>query len=171
VVTGGRDGIDYLQTRLFNAIGIAPTAWERDINGKPNFGGGASFTARDWAKFGQFSYQYGAWNGVQLLPADAMRRCLEYRAGGFGGYALGWWVNRPVGPGGYIATRDSVPWTASVEARWAAGGKIAPSAPDDTAIAFGAGNRKLYVIPSRRLSIVVIAGDNDDEGFFSRLFG
>lgn len=62
-----------------------------------------------------------------------------------------------------------MPWTAAVEARWAAGGKIAPSAPDDLVIAAGAGNRKLYVIPSRRLSIALIAGDNDDEGFFSRL--
>lgn len=39
------------------------------------------------------------------------------------------------------------------------------------AIAFGAGNRKLYIIPSREISIVVIVGENDDEAFFSRLFG
>ncbi len=81
VATGGQDGITYLQAEVFNTIGIAPTDWERDLNGNANFGGGASFTARDWANFGQFSAQYGAWNGVQLLPATAMRRCFEYRSG------------------------------------------------------------------------------------------
>jgi CubicO group peptidase (beta-lactamase class C family) len=168
VARGGQDGIVYLQAKVFSPIGIAPTEWARDINGNPNFGGGASFTARDWARFGQFSYQYGAWNGVQILPAAAMRRCLEYRSGAVATYGFGWWLNRPAG-NSYVATGDSIPWTAAVEARWINGGKIAPSAPDDMAIAFGAGNRKLYVSPSLKLSIAVIAGTNDDEAFLARL--
>lgn len=169
VAIGGQDGIAYLQAKVFTPIGIAPTDWERDINGNANFGGGASFTAREWARFGQFSAQYGAWNGVQILPAAAMRRCFEYRSGAAQIYGSGWWLNRPAGTS-YVASRDSTPWTAAVEARWTAGGKIAPSAPDDLAIAFGIGNRKLYVSPSQALSIAVVAGTNDDEAFLSRLF-
>jgi len=169
VARSGQDGIAYLQTKVFTPLGVAPTEWARDANGNANFAGGASFTARDWAKFGQFSYQYGAWNGVQILPAAAMRRCFEYRSGASASYGFGWWLNRPAGTS-YVATRDSTPWTAAVETRWTNGGKIAPSAPDDMAIAFGAGNRKLYISPSLKLSIAVIAGTNDDEAFLSRLF-
>jgi hypothetical protein len=38
------------------------------------------------------------------------------------------------------------------------------------AIAFGAGNRKLYVSPSARLSLVVIGGTADDDELMRRLF-
>lgn len=97
VVRGGRDPLDYLQTRVLDRIGVRPTDWSRDRNGKPNFGGGAPMTARDWARYGAFVAQHGRWNGTQIVPADLMRRCLDYRPGGFQGNALGWWVNRPVG--------------------------------------------------------------------------
>lgn len=169
-VTGGRDGINYLQTRVFDRIGIRPTEWERDTRGKPNFAGGASMTARDWARFGQFMEQSGLWNGTQVVSAARLQNCVTYRSGAFAGYGLGWWLNRPVGST-YVPSRDSLPWGSEVTSRWAAGGKFAPSAPDDMFAAFGFGQRKLYVIPSRDLVIVRIGGPTEEDPFFQLLFG
>jgi len=169
-VAGGRDGIDYLQSRVFDRIGIRPTEWTRDIEGKPNFGGGASMTALNWARFGQFMEQLGSWNGQQIVSAERLRRCVVYRSGAFQGYGLGWWLNRPVGPS-YVATRDVLPWSSEVLDRWLAGGKLAPSAPDDMFVAFGAGQRKLYVVPSQDLVVVRIGGPTAEDRFFSILNG
>jgi len=168
VIRGGRDGVSYLQQRVFDAIGIAPTEWLRDVNGKPNFGGGAAFTAKDWALFGQFSAQLGEWQGRQIISRARMSRCFTYATNAFLGYGFGWWLNRSVGTS--FSSEDVIPWPAEVTARWASGGQIAPSAPADMAIAFGAGNRKLYVSPSARLSLVVIGGTADDEELMRRLF-
>lgn len=168
VIRGGRDGIDYLQQRIFSPIGIVPTDWSRDINGKANFGGGASFTAKHWALFGQLSAQLGEWNGRQLISRDRMSRCFTCETVAFLGYGFGWWLNRSVGNS--FSGDDNVPWPDDVTARWASGGQIAPSGPSDLAIAFGAGNRKLYVSPSNRLSMVVIAGTANDEKLMRRLF-
>ena len=169
-VAGGRDGIDYLQSRVFDRIGIRPTEWSRDIKGKPNFGGGASMTALDWARFGQFMEQFGTWNGQQIVSAQRLRRCVEYRSAAFQGYGLGWWLNRPVGQS-YFPARDVLPWNSEVLDRWVAGGKLAPSAPDDMFVAFGAGQRKLYVVPSQNLVLVRIGGPTAEDRFFSILYG
>jgi CubicO group peptidase (beta-lactamase class C family) len=169
-ITGGQDGINYLKTRVFDRIGIATTDWSRDIKGKPNFAGGAEMTALNWARFGQFMEQFGQWNGQQIVSSARLQRCVDYRSGAFHGYGLGWWLNRPVG-NSYVATRDNLPWNAEVTGRWAAGGKLAPSAPDDMFVAFGAGQRKLYVIPSQDLVIVRIGGPTEEDRFFQLLYG
>lgn len=169
-ISGGRDGIEYLQSRVFDRIGIRTTDWARDIKSRPNFGGGASMTALDWARFGQFMEQFGTWGGQQIVSEERLRRCVEYRSGAFQGYGLGWWLNRPVGQT-YFPARDVLPWNSEVLDRWLAGGKLAPSAPDDMFVAFGAGQRKLYVIPSQNLVIVRMAGPTEENRFFSILYG
>lgn len=75
-----------------------------------------------------------------MLTEARLRRCAEYRSGAFTGYGLGWWLNRPVGTS-YVPGRDNLPWNEEVLNRWAAGGKFAPSAPDDMFAAFDAGQR------------------------------
>lgn len=169
-VTGGRDGVAYLQPRVFDRIGIRPTGWQRDLKDKPNFGGGASMTATDWARFGQWMEQEGSWNGQQIVSAARLARCAQYRSAAFQGYGLGWWLNRPVGSS-YVSGRDLLPFDADVKARWAAGGKVAPSAPDDMIAALGAEERALFVIPSQDLIIVSIGGSGDIEAFFRTLYG
>ena len=148
----------------------ALTGWERDLRGKPNFAGGAEMTARDWARFGQFMEQWGEWNGARLVSADRLERCVTYRSGAFAGYGLGWWLNRPVGDS-FLSGRDSVPWNSEVITRWLAGGQLAPSAPADMFVAFGFGQRKLYVIPSDDLVVVRIGGPTEEDRFFQLLYG
>jgi len=112
-VTGGTDSLAYLQQRVLSRIGIQPTAWSRDVRGQPNFGGGASFTARDFATYGQFILQRGQWQGVQVLSAERIGRCSSYSNPAFLGYGFGFWLNRKVGSS-YAQGIDSVPWPGDV---------------------------------------------------------
>jgi CubicO group peptidase (beta-lactamase class C family) len=169
-VTGGADPLNYLQQRIFTPIGIAPTDWKRDIAGKPNFGGGASFTARSWATYGQFILQNGRWNNVAIVPESAIADCSRYENSGFRGYGLGFWLNRDVGTT-YNASYDSTPWPAEVETRFAAGGRIAPDVPESMFMAYGAGNAKMYVLPSHNIVAVKIGGSRDDNTFLGILIG
>lgn len=155
VVSGGTDPLEYLTRRVLDPIGLAVGSWQRDLNGKPNFGGGASLTAREWAKFGQLMLDDGAWNGVQLLPAGLLSRCAAYRTDAFWGYGLSWWLNREVGST-YQPGQDSVDVTRALG--WSTGGRLAPSVPADMYMAAGFGGYRLYVIPSLRLVAVRMGG-------------
>lgn len=167
-ISGGRDPLTYLQAGVFDRIGIAPTAWLRDARGKPNFGGGASFRAVDWARYGQFILQNGQWNGQQIISAARIRRCATYESPAFRGYGLGFFLNRPVGAT-YQPGQDSIPFPQEVRDSWAAGGKIAPDAPDSMMMAYGAGNMKMFILPSHNAVIVKLAGNADDNRFLGLL--
>ncbi len=169
-VTGGRDPVSYLQTRVFDRLGVVPGDWERDTKGKPNFGGGARLTAGEWARYGQLILQNGRWNGEQVLSEAGVRRCTGYETGAFRAYGLGWWLNRPT-DGTYTPGVDSVPWPADVRERFAAGGKIAPDVPDSMFLAYGAGNMKMFVLPSHELVVVRLGGSADDNRFLGVLIG
>jgi hypothetical protein len=168
-ITGGRDPLTYLQQRVLTPIGSNVGSWQRDVKNKPNFGGGAAMTASDWLRYGQFILQEGAWNGVQLVSAARIRRCGSYQSPAFLGYGLGFWLNRPVGSS-YTANEDGIPWPMEVRTRLAAGGQIMPAAPADTMISYGAGNMKMFIIKSRGLVVVKLAGSADDNEMFARLF-
>jgi CubicO group peptidase (beta-lactamase class C family) len=155
LVTGGRDPLDYLKSRVLDRIGLTVGDWQRDLNGKPNFGGGASLTAREWAKYGQLMLADGVWNGVQVLPPGLLSRCASYRTDAFWGYGLSWWLNREVGST-YQPGQDSVDVTKALE--WSTGGRLAPSVPADMYMAAGFGGYRLYVIPSLRLVAVRMGG-------------
>jgi CubicO group peptidase (beta-lactamase class C family) len=168
-LTGGLDPVAYLESRVLTPIGSRPGGWARDIKGKPNFGGGASFTALDWMRYGQFILQDGRWGATQVVSAARIARCGTYRSPAFEGYGLGFWLNRPVGAT-YNPSQDDLALDSATLARLTAGGKIVPSAPDDTMIAWGAGNMKMFVIKSRGLVVVKLSGTADDSEFFTRLF-
>ncbi|MFN7693215.1 MAG: serine hydrolase domain-containing protein [Burkholderiales bacterium] len=164
VIAGGRDPLEYLKSRVLDRIGLVLGEWQRDLNGKPNFGGGASLTARDWAKFGQLMLNDGAWSGVQVLPPRLLSRCASYRTDAFWGYGMAWWLNREVGAT-YQPRQDSVDVTKSLG--WATGGRLAPSVPADMYMAAGFGGYRLYVIPSLRLVAVRMGGRDPSDATVS----
>lgn len=65
----GADALAWPRRALFGPLGMASAVLETDEAG--TFVGGSYLyaTARDWARFGQFLLQDGAWNGHQILPA------------------------------------------------------------------------------------------------------
>jgi CubicO group peptidase (beta-lactamase class C family) len=169
-VTGGQDSVSYLQTRVLNRIGIAPTQWLRDIRGHANWGGGAYFTARAWATYGQFILQKGAWQGVQIVPAALIERCSTYRNDAFLGYGLGFWLNRRV-QGTFTPGVDTAPWPPAVAARFGAGSNIAPNVPESMFLAYGAGNVKMFILPSHGMVAVKVGGTEDDDQFLGLMLG
>ena len=67
-VTGQRIA-DYLQTRLFNPLGISGIDWEINPQNINVGGWGLRLKTEDMAKFGQLFLQRGKWKGKQILPA------------------------------------------------------------------------------------------------------
>jgi len=168
-VTGGRDPAEFLQTVVLNRIGATVSDWRRDASGNPILAGGAFMTARDWARYGQLVLQNGVWEGQQILPANIMTECKTPQTPAAGNiYGLGWWLNLPAQ--NFNPREDSIPLQPAEEERLSSGGNFIPTAPNDLFYARGAGNMKLFIIPSRNLVIARQGGATDDVEFFRLLF-
>lgn len=144
----GQDPVTFLQTNLFDPLGIQAVEWQRDAKNKPQMAGGASLTARDWIKYGQLFLQEGVWQGSQLLNQGLVQLSTTYPNPTFLGYGLTWWLNSPYG-NSYNPGIDQIPQDGL-----GTGTQIAPSAPEDMYMAAGTGNQRLYVIPSLRFVVV-----------------
>lgn len=129
------DPLAYLQRRVFDPIGIAPTHWRRGTDGNPHMPSGAGFTARAWARFGWFVMR----EGEGQLDRSALAQCFEgTRANP--GYGISWWLLREgLVPPGRAA---GIELDRSLTARF---GPIVMAA--------GAGDQRLYLIPERGLVI------------------
>lgn len=68
-VTGERVR-DYLQTRLFDPLGMGRPRWDTNFEGITLGGYGLRLRTEDIAKFGQLYLQRGRWRGRQLVPAE-----------------------------------------------------------------------------------------------------
>lgn len=64
----GQKVIDYLQTRLFEPLGIAKPDWEESPQHINTGGWGLRLKTEDIAKFAELFLQEGKWNGKQILP-------------------------------------------------------------------------------------------------------
>jgi CubicO group peptidase (beta-lactamase class C family) len=64
----GADSLAFPTERLFAPLGMASAVLEADARG--HFVGSSYLyaTAQDWARFGEFLLQEGAWDGKALLP-------------------------------------------------------------------------------------------------------
>ena len=150
---GGESFEAYLDRRVLDPIGATVDWRVRCADGRPQVGGGAFATARDWAAFGEFVRRGGrpADTGMSdppLVDPAAL-------AAGFQGtaanpaYGRTWWLRRPV-PAALRRTNRIV---ASEWADAADAGRL----PADLVAALGAGKQRLYIIPSRKLVIVRLA--------------
>jgi CubicO group peptidase (beta-lactamase class C family) len=175
-ITGGTDPVDYLQTKLFTPIGIPRTSqiWQRDIEGRPQMAGGASFTATDWVKFGQFMLQRGTWQSTRLLEAARLDQCTGgYINPAYKGYGLTWWLNAH--SAGTVSAIDSIPPDGQPLPGF---DQVAPNAPADMYLAAGLGKQRLYIVPSQNLIVArfapIAAGslsDWSDDTFLGKILG
>lgn len=143
------DPAAYLQRRVLDPIGVAPTTWRRGVDGMPLMPQGAALTARAWARFGQFVLE----GGRGLIDAEALRQAFLPSAAN-PGYGLSWWLLRP----------GLVPPTprAGVEITAAAAARLG-----DVRMAAGAGDQRLYLFPERGL-VVARQADQILRGMFAR---
>lgn len=143
----GESPLAYLERRVLDPIGMDVARWRTDPSGNPGMSAGAFLTAREWVKFGQLMARNGAWEGRQILSAEALAKCRQGSAANpmFG---YGFWLNSGADPA--IASREHNPVKPEDVER----GLIAPNAPSDLFLAIGARNQRLYVIPSMDMAIV-----------------
>ncbi len=124
---------------LFAPIGATSALWV----GRPLRGDvGLRMTPRDMARFGLLTLAGGRWaGGAPLVPPAHLRASLSTSQRMNPSYGYLWWLNgkpshRLPGGGG------------------AQPGPLFPNAPRDLVAALGAGDQKIYVVPSLDLVVV-----------------
>ncbi len=154
----------YLDRRLLKPLGVRLEWRIRCADGRPQVGGGAFATARDWARFGEFVRSGGRHEGEDLVRPALLAECFR-GTNPNPAYGQTWWLRAPVPAklrrGNAIVRSE---WADAADAAWL---------PGDLVAALGAGKQRLYVIPSRKLTIVRLGGfparGFEDAEFLSRL--
>lgn len=154
---GGRfkTPLDYLTARILDPLGVKPAAWRKGADGYPHLPSGAALTARDWTKFGEFvrlerlaaKDPTPRKSGAILLDAKAFAENFEGSAVN-AAYGLTWWLNRKPSAEAYEASRTMQ--VASDLYNHPRRDEL----PADLFMAAGAGNQRLYIIPSKGLVVV-----------------
>ncbi len=128
------DPLQYFTRRILDPLGVRPAQWRRGPDGNPFWPQGAALTARDWARFGWFVLR----DGEGRVDRAALAQCFEpSRANP--GYGLSWWLLRD----GLIppSRRSEVDIDPALVERY------------DIRMAAGAGDQRLYLIPSMQMVI------------------
>ena len=129
------DPVAWLAHRILDPIGVRFDDWKRGRDGNPYMPQGGQFTARNWAKFGQWVS-----DGAAGVDREVFAALFEPTAAN-PGYGLSWWLLRPglIGP----SPRAGI----DVEA-------LARVALDeDIVMAAGAGDQRLYLLRDRGLVV------------------
>ncbi len=96
MVGSGEPYENFLQTRLFDAIGMRSARGTFDAAGTFIASSYVFCTARDFARFGTLYLRDGVWDGQRLLPegwVDSARRLRSVDAETGNGYGSQWWVD------------------------------------------------------------------------------
>jgi len=157
--------LDYLKRRILDPIGVRVGDWVHDASGNPHIPNGAHVAAREWAKYGQWILQGGAWEGKQIVREDLLAELVKPSKTN-PGHGLALWLNRKGGSGSHPLH------AAPIGAR---AGFIYHGGCSDLFAALGAGKCRLYVIPSRNM-VALRQGDTKgdryrDSTFLSLLLG
>lgn len=142
LVAAGKPGdlVAYIDIRVLRPIGVHYAGWRRGADGNALLPQGVQITAREWAKFGEFIRAGGKAGGKQLVDPATFAAMFQGSAAN-PGYGLTWWLPH--------ASKVPDPVTASTDI-----GRRAAELPSDLVVAAGAGDQRLYVIPSRHITIV-----------------
>jgi len=97
-----QDLATFIQSRLFNPLGITTATIEPDEHGTLVGSSYMYATARDWARYGLFLLQDGVWQGEELLPPGYVTMMATPVEASLGQYGIGqtWlWGSDAVTPG------------------------------------------------------------------------
>lgn len=134
------DPVAYLKRRVLDPAGITVAQWRAGPDGNPLMPQGAVMTAREWARFGEFVRAGGKVRGRSLVDSAAFRALFRGSTAN-PAYGLTWWLPRPTTAKDPVTASNDLPAHAA-------------TLPADLVYAAGAGDQRLYVIPSRNLTIV-----------------
>lgn len=130
----------YIERRILGPIGVKVGGWRSGPDGEPLMPQGLVLAAEEWAKIGELVRVGGKRDGKPLVDTAALTE-LFIGSEANPAYGLTWWL-----PHSTLATD---PVTRSTDIA-----EHAADLPADMVVAAGAGDQRLYVIPSRRLTIV-----------------
>jgi CubicO group peptidase (beta-lactamase class C family) len=144
------DALAYLERQILGPIGLEIASWERDAAGNPDLANGARMAASEWAKFGVLIRDQGYWHGEIVLDAEGIEACLQ-RGEVQPRFGLTFWLNarQPDAAHSRGSTADRT--------------SVYHEGLEDLVMAAGAGNQRLYVIPS--LNLVVARFGEDDRSW------
>lgn len=138
------DPLAWAHERIFEPMRLRPGPWRRGRDHLPHLSSGASFAAREWAKFGEMIRCGGRWEGAEILPAPLLAQAFLGTQDN-PAYGLGWWLNAPVGDTPRARLRQQTFGTDDLTG--------VAAAPRDLVFAAGAGKQRLYL--SRRRGFVI----------------
>lgn len=166
---------DYAKLRIFGPLGMSIGRWGKDEAGNVNMPGGMMLTAREWAKFGQFVLQRGAWKQAdgsmkQLLTPELLAQCFEPSATN-SAYGLTWWLGGAAREADGAQPEDTAPNTTTNQADKSASDQLRErfrEEASDTRItingkdtpvymAAGLGKQRLFILPELELVVVRFA--------------
>ncbi|MBU1378666.1 MAG: beta-lactamase family protein [Alphaproteobacteria bacterium] len=130
----------YLKRRILDPIGLTPGQWRRLPSGDALLPQGAVLTVREWVKFGELVRAGGVWNGKPLVDGVAFAELFKGSVAN-PAYGVTFWLpnsSAAAGAGSTDITRS-------------------PDLPRDLVLAAGAGNQRLFIIPSQKLVVARLA--------------
>lgn len=130
----------YLERRIFEPLGIQFAEWRNGDDGQPLMPQGAVITAQEWAKVGEFVRAGGRQGDKALVDPNAFSELFKGTDVN-PAYGLTWWLPKA------SPSRDFVTLSTDIT-------EHADELPADMVVAAGAGEQRLYVIPSRKITIV-----------------
>jgi CubicO group peptidase (beta-lactamase class C family) len=143
---------------LTGPTGMVNTDWRQRPGALASVGNatGLVTTPHDVAKFGEMVLHDGvAENGARVVSSEQLH-ALFTRAGTNPAYGRLWWLN-----GSEYTMRAAAGRTP---------GQLIPAAPADLVGALGAFDRRLYVVPSRKLVVVRTGAATNETGFDQQLW-
>lgn len=156
----GLDPNQYLASWLGSRLGLTDTRWRaRPAGGQNPYG--LTTTARDLARIGLLVLAGGTWVDTAVVPKPFVMGLLAPSQRMNPSYGLLWWNN---------AANGSEDWDHA----GFVSGPFIPTAPRDLYAARGAGDHKLYVVPSMGLVVTrlgtspVVGGKTVNPQYFDR---
>jgi len=149
----------YLKRRILDPIGLNISHW-RAFDDQPMLPQGLMLRASEWAKFGVLLRDRGKWKGKQIVSAKLLDDLLIGSKAN-PAYGLTFWLNADgIGPSG--TSRPGISGDIGTK-------KVSETL--DVYMAAGAGNQRLYIIPSQDMVVVRfgIFGGFADRVFISKL--
>jgi CubicO group peptidase (beta-lactamase class C family) len=141
----GKGGVlPYLESELWCPLGNGPARVWVDPTGKARGYAGMQATLRDWARIGELIRNGGMANGTQIVPADWIEAMAKPSTNN-PQYGLHVWL----GAGHTLRRRYSADNPVTVP-------HSRPYAADDIVYFDGFGGQRVYIVPSRELTIVRI---------------
>lgn len=160
----------YPVERFLERVGIRPAAWTRDRNERLHHSAGAHLSAADLLLLGRLVQDHGRRGWVRIIPRERIAAALTPSAAN-ATYGLGFWLNSATSPGAREFDIEESIGTIQGPENWA-NRCLARSAPPDLVAMAGSRGQRVYIIPSRRITIVRLGDSRTfrDPDFLNALF-